>query len=103
MLGLILYISLMMLFLGLAVRSAFRPAGTKTSGASREEAGAPGGPEAGNTAAEPASLEGVLAAQLLRGEISHGQYQHALERLAARDDVERPLSVPRNGDSGAGT
>ncbi|WIM92863.1 hypothetical protein ACTOB_004821 [Actinoplanes oblitus] len=48
------------------------------------------------------TLEGALAAQLVRGEINRGQYQHALERLAARDDEEHPLSVPEKGDSSTG-
>jgi hypothetical protein len=45
-------------------------------------------------AAEPESLEGVLVAKRLAGEISTIQYRHAIEGLAARDDDRHPLSVP---------
>jgi hypothetical protein len=44
--------------------------------------------------AEPASLEGVLVAKLLSGDISTIQYRHAVEGLAARDEDRHPLSVP---------
>ncbi|GIF13829.1 hypothetical protein [Actinoplanes teichomyceticus] len=46
---------------------------------------------------EPASLEGVLVAQLIRREITPAQYRHALGRLAERDDQRHPMSVPRDG------
>ncbi|WP_221327565.1 hypothetical protein [Actinoplanes sp. L3-i22] len=52
---------------------------------------APRGPERA-----PDSLEGVLATQLLSGEISGPQYVRALERIAARDERRHPLSVPRD-------
>ncbi len=42
----------------------------------------------------PDSLEGVLTAQLLGGEISRRQYVRALERIAARDERRHPMSVP---------
>jgi hypothetical protein len=42
----------------------------------------------------PESLEGVLAAKLLAGEITTTQYRHALEGLAARDEDRHPLTVP---------
>ena len=45
-------------------------------------------------AAEPESLEGVLVAKLLAGEITTTQYRHAIEGLAARDEDRHPLSVP---------
>ncbi|MCU7729442.1 hypothetical protein ODJ79_37485 [Actinoplanes sp. KI2] len=45
-------------------------------------------------AAPPASLEGVLVAQMMAGEITVGQYRRAVERLAARDDERHPLTVP---------
>ncbi|GAA4602852.1 putative iron-regulated membrane protein [Actinoplanes octamycinicus] len=44
----------------------------------------------------PDSLEGVLTAQLLAGEISSQQYVRALERIAARDERRHPMSVPRD-------
>jgi hypothetical protein len=44
----------------------------------------------------PDSLEGVLTAQLLGGEISSRQYVRALERIAARDERRHPMSVPRD-------
>ena len=43
---------------------------------------------------EPESLEGVLVAQRLAGDISATQYRHAIEGLAARDADRHPLSVP---------
>ena len=45
-------------------------------------------------AAEPESLEGVLVAELLAGDINTTQYRHAIEGLAARDEDRHPLSVP---------
>jgi hypothetical protein len=63
-----------------------------------EDADAPGKDEtvrSGSTpAAEPESLEGVLVAQLVAGEISTTQYRHAVEGLAARDEDRHPLAVP---------
>jgi hypothetical protein len=44
----------------------------------------------------PDSLEGVLAVQLMAGEISGPQYVRALERIAARDERRHPMSVPRD-------
>ncbi|WP_203817364.1 hypothetical protein [Paractinoplanes ferrugineus] len=41
-----------------------------------------------------ASVEGVLAAQLEAGDITHEQYVLAMERLAARDEFRHPLEVP---------
>jgi hypothetical protein len=40
------------------------------------------------------SLEGVLVAQLMAGEITRGQYQRAVEGLAARDEDRHPLALP---------
>lgn len=40
------------------------------------------------------SLEGVLVSQLLRREITPGQYRRAVEGLAARDEERHPMSVP---------
>jgi len=42
----------------------------------------------------PMSLEGVLVAQLVEGDISRRQYARAMERIAARDDQRHPLGVP---------
>jgi len=53
-------------------------------------------------ATKPESLEGVLVAQLMAGELSTAQYRHAIEGLAARDDDRHPLAVPReNGPAAA--
>jgi hypothetical protein len=41
-----------------------------------------------------ASTEGVLAAQLAAGDITHEQYVRAMERLAASDEFRHPLVVP---------
>lgn len=49
----------------------------------------------------PESLEGVLAHQVIAGEITPGQYLHALEGIAARDEIRHPLAVPPSaGPSG---
>lgn len=42
----------------------------------------------------PETLEGVLAGQLLAGEITAEQYRRAVQRLAERDADRHPLSVP---------
>jgi hypothetical protein len=55
--------------------------------------GTAGKPAAGPPAA-PESLEGVLVAQLMSGEISKTQYHRAVEGMAARDDDRHPLAVP---------
>ncbi|MEV0901993.1 hypothetical protein [Actinoplanes sp. NPDC049802] len=44
--------------------------------------------------ATPTSLEGVLAVQLLGGEITRPQYLRAVELIAARDEERHPLTVP---------
>ena len=98
MLGLILYILLMVVFLGWAIRCAFWPVGDSAPKNTESEVRAGG---AGGPAPRPTTLEGALTAQLIRGEIGRRQYQVALERLALRDAVEHPLSVPEKGDSSA--
>ena len=52
--------------------------------------------------AQPESLEGVLVAQLVAGEITLNQYVRAMERIAARDDERHPLAVPPEAGSDAG-
>jgi hypothetical protein len=42
----------------------------------------------------PETLEGVLARQLLDGEITGVQYRRAVHKLAERDADRHPLSVP---------
>ncbi|RSM50427.1 hypothetical protein DMB66_43285 [Actinoplanes sp. ATCC 53533] len=42
----------------------------------------------------PETLEGVLAGQLLAGEINAAQYRRAVQRLAERDALRHPLLVP---------
>jgi hypothetical protein len=42
----------------------------------------------------PSSLEGVLTAQLIAGEITRGQYLRALAQIAARDEERHPMAVP---------
>ena len=42
----------------------------------------------------PETLEGVLARQLLDGEITGPQYRRAVHKLAERDADRHPLSVP---------
>jgi uncharacterized membrane protein len=42
----------------------------------------------------PETLEGVLAQQLLAGEITGPQYQRAVHKLAERDADRHPMSMP---------
>ena len=44
--------------------------------------------------AAPESLEGVLVAQMMAGEITRDQYRRAVEGLAARDDDRHPMAIP---------
>ncbi|GAA3340510.1 hypothetical protein GCM10020358_28390 [Amorphoplanes nipponensis] len=46
--------------------------------------------------AAPESLEGVLARQLLAGEITGPQYRRAVQRLAERDADRHPLALPED-------
>lgn len=50
--------------------------------------------EAALVPATPETLEGVLARQLMEGEITAPQYRRAVHRLAERDADRHPLSVP---------
>lgn len=43
------------------------------------------------------STEGLLVAQLLRGELTGRQYTRAMECLAARDADRHPVTVPSDG------
>ncbi|MEU4622723.1 hypothetical protein AB0G04_22480 [Actinoplanes sp. NPDC023801] len=64
---------------------------------SEEERAAGTGPDRTAGHAEPSapsSLEGVLTAQLVAGEITRGQYLRALEQIAARDEERHPMAVP---------
>jgi hypothetical protein len=59
----------------------------------------PGGAAAQDTEpapvpATPETLEGVLARQVVEGEITASQYRRAVHRLAERDADRHPLSVP---------
>jgi len=55
----------------------------------------PGAPGAASSPdRSPETLEGVLAGQLIAGEITEPQYQHAMAALAARDAERHPLEVP---------
>jgi hypothetical protein len=83
MLFLILFVSAVVTICMVTVWS--RPTEAKDPAASEPET---------SHAAEPESLEGVLVAQLLAGDISTTQYRHAIEGLAARDEDRHPLSVP---------
>jgi hypothetical protein len=42
----------------------------------------------------PETLEGTLTLQLVAGEITGPQYQHAMAAVAARDAERHPLEVP---------
>ncbi|MEV6305318.1 hypothetical protein AB0M02_38300 [Actinoplanes sp. NPDC051861] len=43
------------------------------------------------------STEGLLVAQLFRGELTTPQYTRAMECLAARDEARHPVTVPGDG------
>ncbi|MEU7906134.1 hypothetical protein [Actinoplanes sp. NPDC049118] len=47
-----------------------------------------------SAAGRPESLEGVLVAQLVSGEINADRYRRAIEGLAVRDDERHPMAVP---------
>ncbi|MFC3988477.1 hypothetical protein [Actinoplanes siamensis] len=74
-----------------ALGLAFWPRPERVHGPRHADHPAPAAP-----ARLPDSLEGVLTAQLLTGEISRSQYLRALERIAARDERRHPMSVPRD-------
>ncbi|BCY09440.1 hypothetical protein [Actinoplanes sp. L3-i22] len=74
-----------------ALRPAKAPGGTVSGDAPK-----------GGVTPQPTTLEGALARQLMHGEVNRSQYRNALERLAARDDKEHPMSVPDRGDFSAG-
>jgi hypothetical protein len=42
----------------------------------------------------PQTLEGILALELVAGEITGPQYRHAMATIAARDAERHPLEVP---------
>ena len=46
----------------------------------------------------PESLEGVLCAQLMDGEITRSQYLRSMTGIAERDDERHPLVVPWHED-----
>ncbi|MFC4069324.1 hypothetical protein [Actinoplanes subglobosus] len=46
----------------------------------------------------PESLEGVLCAQLMDGEITRRQYVRSMAGIAARDEERHPLTVPGYDD-----
>ncbi|GLY08729.1 hypothetical protein [Actinoplanes sp. NBRC 101535] len=90
MLLLDLFILVMLILAVYAVLPAFRSSSGEGDPAGQAEGEAP--------AVAPTTLEGALTGQLVRGEITRRQYRHALERLAARDDEVRPMTVPEKGD-----
>lgn len=92
MLFLVLFTTTVLAIVAVVVWPAFRST-------EKAETVTPGAGGAGGAAPlVPTTLEGALAGQLLRGDINRRQYQSGLERLAARDDQEHPLSVPEKGD-----
>ncbi|AEV83833.1 hypothetical protein ACWT_2608 [Actinoplanes sp. SE50] len=42
----------------------------------------------------PESTEGILIAQLMRGELSAEQYRHAMSGIAAREEGHSPMPLP---------
>ena len=74
---------------------AFWPTEDDGSGAAhRRVRAAPTSPAADVPAAGPQTLEGILVAQLVSGQINRNQYQRAMMRLAANDDERHPFAVP---------
>ncbi|BBH70541.1 hypothetical protein ACTI_72260 [Actinoplanes sp. OR16] len=61
----------------------------------------PGGQGHAEPTATPTTLEGILAGQLLSGEISQRQYLRALESLAARDEERHPMIMRWDDRPGA--
>jgi len=59
-----------------------------------DEADQPAEPAPVPAPSVPESLEGVLARQVLTGEITGPQYRRAVRRLAERDADRHPLAVP---------
>jgi len=51
-------------------------------------------------AVRPSSLEGMIVALLIAGEITNCEYRRAVEELAAQDDAYYPLSVPTDPGGG---
>jgi len=47
----------------------------------------------------PSSLEGMIVALLIAGEITACEYRQAVEELAAQDDASHPLTVPTDPGS----
>jgi hypothetical protein len=43
------------------------------------------------------STEGLLVAQLFRGDLTGLQYRRAMETLAARDEARHPITIPGDG------
>ncbi|MBG0562289.1 hypothetical protein [Actinoplanes aureus] len=43
------------------------------------------------------STEGLLVAQLIRGDLTQSQYRKAMACLAERDETRHPLSLPGEG------
>jgi hypothetical protein len=73
-----------------AAALAFWPSRDERAEAELSEATATGSADP----AVPRSLEGVLTAQLIAGEISRSQYLRAQEQIAARDEERHPMIVP---------
>jgi hypothetical protein len=82
MLFLVLYLLVATTAVGWAVRPLLRPRPAAADPAGKRETAA------------PESLEGVLVAQMMAGEITRGQYRRAVEGLAARDDERHPMAIP---------
>lgn len=86
-----------------AAALAFWPSRDERSGTDRPGTGRPGTGRPGAGRAEPmtgpgepavpSTLEGVLARQLIAGEITRSQYLRAQEQIAARDEERHPMIV----------
>ncbi|MEU8242721.1 hypothetical protein AB0C07_31080 [Actinoplanes missouriensis] len=83
----------------LAAVLALWPLSTEREPAEKARGRAPVTPVRGHS--EPTTLEGILAGQLVRGEITQRQYLRALENLAARDEERHPLILRWDDRPGA--
>ncbi|MFC4071369.1 hypothetical protein [Actinoplanes subglobosus] len=85
-----------------AAALAFWPSRDERSGTDRPGTDRPGTgraltgraePVTSGEPAVPSTLEGVLARQLIAGEITRSQYLRAQEQVAARDEERHPMIV----------
>jgi len=84
------------------ITAGFVAARPKLRRAVLDVAGNPAGPGAAGDAyaphRDPQTLEDVLTRQLVTGEITGPQYQHAMTSIALRDAERHPFELPPDDD-----